>query len=442
MRVPLCSFLVVFISGVLTEAFYSDSSKVVSLTESNFKSKIEKGGGYWLVEFYAPWCGHCQSLKPEYEKTAKALDGVIHVAAVDCDQYKSLASQFNVKGFPTIKLIHGSLKSIDYSGGRTASEILSWSFDQVKKLAIKKLGGKEQKKSSSSSSSSGGSEFYSKDSDVVNLSEDNFDKKVRKSEELWLVEFYAPWCGHCKNLKPEWEKAATELSGKVKVGAVDCTAHESVCREFGVQGYPTLKYFGMDKSTGAEDYPGGRDASSIVSFALEKWSKFAPAPEVKELTEEFVFEKHCLGSESHATKQLCLIVFLPHILDSKAKGRNKYLDILKKIAEAYRDRPFSYLWMEGGKQTKLEANFGVGGFGYPAVVMFSPKKKAFALLKSGLDYDHCAEFIDSLRHGFQKILPIEGNLSEIQNTIPWDGKDQVEQMEDEFDLDDIMKEEL
>lgn len=103
--------------------FYSDSSGVVSLTASTFKSKIGKGG-YWIVEFYAPWCGHCQKLKPEYEKLGKICDGLINVAAVDCDADKSIAAEFGVKGFPTIKLLYasstGSLSNIEYSGGRAA----------------------------------------------------------------------------------------------------------------------------------------------------------------------------------------------------------------------------------------------------------------------------------------------------------------------------------
>ena len=68
--------------------------------------------------------------------------------------------------------------------------------------------------------------LYKKPGPVVELTAANFKKEVLDDKDtMWLVEFYAPWCGHCKQLAPSWELAAMQLKGVVKVGAVDMTEH-------------------------------------------------------------------------------------------------------------------------------------------------------------------------------------------------------------------------
>lgn len=89
--------------------------------------------------------------------------------------------------------------------------------------------------------------LYSSKSNVVKLTKDNFKKLVIDSDELWYVEFFAPWCGHCKSLAPAWEKTADQLKGVVRVGAVDMTTDESIGTPYGIQGFPTIKFFGFNK---------------------------------------------------------------------------------------------------------------------------------------------------------------------------------------------------
>ncbi|KAG0276455.1 protein disulfide-isomerase precursor, partial [Linnemannia exigua] len=114
-------------------------------------------------------------------------------------------------------------------------------------------------------------------SDVIDLTAKNFASSV-SDEKLMLVEFFAPWCGHCKALAPEYEIAATELKEhNIPIAKVDCTVETDLCQEQGIQGYPTLKVF---REGTPSDYTGPRKADGIVSYlknvtaeTLEAFSK-------------------------------------------------------------------------------------------------------------------------------------------------------------------------
>lgn len=80
---------------------------------------------------------------------------------------------------------------------------------------------------------------------------------------------FAPWCGHCKALAPEYEEAATTLKDKdIALAKVDCTAEQDLCQEYGVEGYPTLKVFRGTQNT--SPYSGARKAQAIVSYMTKQ----------------------------------------------------------------------------------------------------------------------------------------------------------------------------
>ena len=108
---------------------------------------------------------------------------------------------------------------------------------------------------------------------VLDLIPSNFDKIVFQSSKPALVEFFAPWCGHCKNLAPVYEELASAFShaeSKVSIAKVDADEHKSLGKKYGVQGFPTLKWFDGKKGSTPEDYNGGRDLESLSKFIQEK----------------------------------------------------------------------------------------------------------------------------------------------------------------------------
>ena len=108
--------------------------------------------------------------------------------------------------------------------------------------------------------------------DVIVLTTDNFDKMVMQSEDAWIVEFYAPWCGFCKSLEPEYKVAAKMLKGKVKVGKVNCDDEPNLKARFEVSGFPTIKAWeaeiGNKMDQASEEYQGGRLGYEIRDFGL------------------------------------------------------------------------------------------------------------------------------------------------------------------------------
>ena len=109
---------------------------------------------------------------------------------------------------------------------------------------------------------------------VLELTPKNFDDVVLKSGKPALVEFFAPWCGHCKNLAPVYEELATNYlhaKDKVTIAKVDADAHKDLGKRFGVQGFPTLKWFD-GKSDTPKEYDAGRDLESLQKYVQEKSS--------------------------------------------------------------------------------------------------------------------------------------------------------------------------
>ncbi|KAJ8468060.1 hypothetical protein OPV22_030612 [Ensete ventricosum] len=102
-----------------------DETDVVVLTDGNFSDFLAKHR-HVMVEFYAPWCGHCQALAPEYAAAATALRGEdVVLAKVDATEENELAQRFELQGFPTVLFFIDGVHK-DYPGQRSRDAIVTW----------------------------------------------------------------------------------------------------------------------------------------------------------------------------------------------------------------------------------------------------------------------------------------------------------------------------
>lgn len=235
---------------------------------------------------------------------------------------------------------------------------------------------------------------------------------------------------------------------KIQLGAVDATVHQAIASKFNIRGYPTIKYFGAgEKSIGdAVDYDGGRTSNDIVQWASQKAAENLPPPEVKQGISQEVVEEACKD------KQLCIVSFLPHILDCQSKCRNKYIALLKELADKYKKNAWGYvvffnwsishnfrwIWTEAGQQPELEEAFGVGGFGYPAMIAVNSRKLKYSTLTGPFQKEGIAEFLRDLSYGKGKTATVKGEaFPKTLKVDAWDGKDGVLPATEDIDLSDV-----
>lgn len=186
--------------------------------------------------------------------------------------------------------------------------------------------------------------LYGPEDSVILLDKNSFDQLVVKSRAVSVVEFFAPWCGHCKTLAPQYKKLAENVKGIVNVFAVDCESADgkALCASQGIRAFPTIKLFGHERTknpyTGeaikdAVDYTGARTAKGIKEAAYAILADtYIKKPKSSEEYEQILTEAPVLplavvfsdkGEPSDLFKGLA----------SKLSGRMKFVQIGPKLGD-------------------------------------------------------------------------------------------------------------
>lgn len=228
-------------------------------------------------------------------------------AKVDCQAFGDVCNQHNIASYPTMIFYKDGKLVQEEKGSRDLKDLSKWVEEllEVIRPGSRKEGGpklpevgansvktgpdteeavKEEKKQDAEDKKAATTASASTPTKVAKptpaktkptsnanpsgavevLTNENFDKTVTNSNDLWFIKFYAPWCHHCQALAPNWQNLARQMRGHLNIGEVDCDVHKKVCKQAGVKGYPTMILF---RGSERIEYDGLRGIGDLLGYA-------------------------------------------------------------------------------------------------------------------------------------------------------------------------------
>lgn len=243
-------------------ALPAEEGGLLSLASENFDGAIRDG--FSFVKFYAPWCGHCKRMAGSWLELAKSYEEVedVTIAEVDCTQNSDKCHEMGVKGYPTLLAFTDGNEVEKYEGRRDVQSFAAF----VERLRHNKDDTPEDNMETDLQQADEGEaqDFADNGGEVMSLTSQTFSSAVASG--TCFVKFYAPWCGHCKQLAPVWADLAIDVeeSPELKVAEVDCTVNENLCRAHDIKGYPSMLLFQDGQQI--DTYTGSRDVASLVAY--------------------------------------------------------------------------------------------------------------------------------------------------------------------------------
>jgi protein disulfide-isomerase len=278
--------------------------------------------GYWLVEFYSPYCHHCHTLKPiwqtlyefyytlkpilsKQQQSSENLNSFTRYydfkfAKLDCIAFGTACNEKGVQSFPTLLLFKDGKEIKKHVGGETLENLSAWVEEALESIRpgsrpaggplLPKVGAssvegpeiqasskdkgtspKEKQEKTTVTTTKASASSKAKLSGAPNpsgtsvpLTAESFQRLVTNTMDPWFVKFYAPWCHHCQAMAPSWAEMSREMEGVLNVGEVNCDIEKRLCRDARVKAYPTLLFFRGGERV---EYNGLRGVGDLISYA-------------------------------------------------------------------------------------------------------------------------------------------------------------------------------
>ncbi|XP_006624866.1 protein disulfide-isomerase [Apis dorsata] len=338
--------IICFFTFSLAKIEIEDS--VLVLTKDNIEEAIEQND-YLLVEFYAPWCGHCKALAPEYAKAAKKLqDGgfPIKLAKVDAIIETELAEKHGVRGYPTLKFYRKG-SAIDYSGGRQADDIVNW--------VIKKSGPAAK-----------------------NLSTIEEAKSFIESHNIAIIGFF-------KDIESDGAKVFLEVGNAVDDHVFGISNNDKVFNEYGVEDGKIVLFKKFDE--GRKEFNEELDVKKLQNFI-----SVHSLPLVVDFNQDTVQKIFSGDIKSH------LLVFL-----SKEAGHfEEYVDKIKEPAKKFRGEVlFVTINADESDHERILEYFGMKKSEVPAmrIIKFEQIMAKYKPEKPEISSENVLEFVTAFIEG-------------------------------------------
>ncbi|KAJ3112051.1 protein disulfide isomerase (PDI) protein [Phlyctochytrium bullatum] len=377
------------LSSLLTTAvaLYSSRDAVIQITPANFKKEVLETKHAVIAEFYAPWCGHCKNLAPEYKKAAEKLRGLAKVVAIDCDAHRDLCGRYGIQGFPTLKVFGSDKKNVqDYTGPRTAKGIVDAVIPKIPSF-VQLVGTKGKAKALD--------DF---------LGEGDLNKVILVSQK--------------DRTPPLFKALSAEFYKRLTFGEVR-SSDSATTEKLNVTKYPAVIVFGKDDKK-ATVFEGEMKHASLIEFLSKYSAKIAakdtkkagekqekpkeeekPAvfdPKIPEISTEDLLQEHCLKLPG-----VCILSF--HSLEAEypesVEAHKQEIEVLTTVKKTFFEKkgPYSFAWINIVKHGKnLVKQFDVSD-SVPAVLAINSKKGVYVNYRGAFDAASLTSFLTDLQRG-------------------------------------------